>query len=95
MLFPRSLIALLALPLALAAPIAERDPAPVSASSTQLSSYIEPARLAAAAYCPLTAGRVVGTQAKVLWATGDGRNVQRVYVAYSPSQGIVVAHQVS
>ncbi|PWN43914.1 alpha/beta-hydrolase [Ceraceosorus guamensis] len=89
------IILAIAAPLAiLAAPVLERDPTPTTASVSELSSFIAPAKFARDSYCPsVKAGSKVGDDGQVLWATGDGRKTQRVYVAYSKSQGIVVAHQ--
>lgn len=85
-----------AVPLARAAPLLPRDsPAPTPASAASLASYAPPARFASDAYCGnLTVGSRVGDDGEVLWLAGDGRKTQRVYVAHSPSHGIVVAHQV-
>lgn len=45
-------------------------------------------------YCTnLAPGNSLGSDGTVLFAAGDGRDVQRVYVAHSPSQGVVVAYQ--
>ncbi|KAK0552026.1 hypothetical protein OC861_002170 [Tilletia horrida] len=57
------------------------------------SSYLDPARWSQAAYCFPRTGQTLNG-ANVLWATGDGRDIPYVYVAYSPSANtVVVAHQ--
>ena len=90
------LLLLALVPLALAAPLLQRDsPAPTAASAASLDTYVAPARFSRDAYCSnLAVGSKVGDDGQVLWLTGDGRKTQRVYVAHSPSRGIVVAHQV-
>lgn len=59
---------------------------------TNYQQYSYPAQLAQAAYCGLPVGTTVG-DAKLLWTAGDGRTTPMVYVAYSPTKGVIVAHQ--
>ncbi|KAK0527932.1 hypothetical protein OC834_004239 [Tilletia horrida] len=66
-----------------ATPYAVTDPTP----------YQDPARWSQAAYCYPAAGQVLNG-ANVLWATGDGRDIPYVYVAYAPSSNtVVISHQ--
>lgn len=45
-------------------------------------------------YCTdLQVGSRVGSDGTVLFKTGNGDDIQMAYVAYSPTQGIVVGHQ--
>ncbi|PWN38325.1 alpha/beta-hydrolase [Meira miltonrushii] len=78
----------------LAFPLKPRDGAPVAISSAQTKQYIIPAQFASSAYCTtLKRGSILAEDAKILYYAGDGRKIQRVYVAHSPSQGIIVAYQ--
>lgn len=63
-------------------------PSPLS----NYEQYSFPAQLAQAAYCGLPVGSTVG-DATLLWTAGDGGETPMVYVAYSPSLGVVVSHQ--
>lgn len=56
--------------------------------------YHSHVQFAADAYCSrLKVGDHVGTDGIVLWVTGNGDNIQVVYVAYSPTLGIIIGHQ--
>ncbi|TKY86142.1 hypothetical protein EX895_004967 [Sporisorium graminicola] len=59
---------------------------------TNYQQYSFPAQLSQAAYCNLAVGSTVG-DATLLWTAGDGRSTPVVYVAYSPSKGVIVSHQ--
>lgn len=71
--------------------LARENTAPTSPLS-DYQQYSFPAQLAQAAYCGLAVGSTVG-DAKLLWTAGDGRSTPMVYVAYSPSKGVIVSHQ--
>lgn len=78
----------------LAIPVQRRDGTPVTISSAQTQQYIVPAQFASSAYCTnLNVGSNLAQDATVLFYAGDGRKIQRVYVAHSPSQGVIVAYQ--
>jgi hypothetical protein len=67
---------------------------PSALSEKEVQSLRTSASFAADAYCTgLQNGSDVGTDGTVLWKMGDGNHLQMVYVAYSPTLGIVVAHQ--
>jgi Lipase (class 3) len=79
---------------ALALPVLRRDGTPVTISSAQTQQYVIPAQFASSAYCTnLQEGSNLAQDATVLYYAGDGREIQRVYIAHSPSQGIIVAYQ--
>ena len=95
------LLSLVPLPLALAAPSSSAlvarqqnsNAAPTLLSSSQVTAFQDPAHWAEASYCNPQIGNTVNT-AQVLYAAGDGRDIPRVYVAYSSSKDtIVVSHQ--
>lgn len=71
--------------------VARDNTAPTS-PLTDYQQYTYPAQLAQAAYCAQPAGATVG-DALLLWTAGDGQSTPMVYVAYSPSKGVVVSHQ--
>ncbi|EST04735.1 Lipase, class 3 [Kalmanozyma brasiliensis GHG001] len=59
---------------------------------TDYQQYSYPAQLSQAAYCRLPVGTTVG-DAQLLWTAGDGEATPMVYVAYSPTKGVIVSHQ--
>ncbi|SJX62485.1 related to triacylglycerol lipase precursor [Sporisorium reilianum f. sp. reilianum] len=69
-----------------------RDNAAPTSPLTNYQQYSFPAQLAQTAYCGLAVGIKVG-DATLLWTAGDGRSTPMVYVAYSPSKGVIVSHQ--
>jgi hypothetical protein len=67
---------------------------PPMTTTTESQFYHSHVQFAADAYClGLQKGDKIGIDGTVLWETGNGNSVQMVYVAYSPSLGIVVGHQ--
>lgn len=69
-----------------------RDNTAPTSPLTNYQQYSFSAQLSQAAYCGLPAGSKVG-DATLLWQAGDGRSTPLVYVAYSPSRGVIVSHQ--
>lgn len=69
-----------------------RDNTAATSPLTNYQQYSYPAQLSQAAYCGQPVGSKVG-DAQVLWTAGDGRSTPFVFVAYSPSRGVIVSHQ--
>lgn len=72
--------------------LAERGSTAAPSPLSNYQQYTFPAQLAQAAYCGQPVGAKVG-DATLLWTAGDGRSTPMVFVAYSPSQGVIVSHQ--
>ncbi|KAJ1023495.1 hypothetical protein NDA16_003112 [Ustilago loliicola] len=69
-----------------------RDNTAATSPLTNYQQYSFPAQLSQAAYCEQPVGAKVG-DATLLWTAGDGRSTPNVFVAYSPSRGVIVSHQ--
>ena len=69
-----------------------RDNTAATSALTNYQQYTYPAQLAQAAYCGQPVNATVG-DAQLLWTAGDGSSIPMVYVAYSPTKGVIVAHQ--
>ncbi|PWN32841.1 alpha/beta-hydrolase [Meira miltonrushii] len=76
------------------APISANNKAPSFLAISEADKYASIATFAADAYCTgLQIGSKVGNDGKVFWKAGDGTSSQMVFIAHSPTAGIVVAHQ--
>lgn len=69
-----------------------RDNTAPTSPLTNYQQYSYPAQLSQAAYCGQPVGTKVG-DAQLLWTAGDGRSTPFVFVAYSPTKGVIVSHQ--
>ena len=69
-----------------------RDNTAPTSPLTNYQQYSYPAQLSQAAYCGQPVGATVG-DATLLWTAGDGRSTPMVFVAYSPTKGVIVSHQ--
>ncbi|SNX85537.1 related to triacylglycerol lipase precursor [Melanopsichium pennsylvanicum] len=69
-----------------------RDNTAATSPLTNYQQYQYPAQLAQSAYCGQPVGAKVG-DAQLLWTAGDGRSTPMAFVAYSPTQGVIVSHQ--
>lgn len=79
---------------ALSIPQIRNDETPKLITFSQTERFIIPARFASSAYCTnLTEGSNLDEDATILYYAGNGRQIQRVYVAHSPTQGVIVAFQ--
>lgn len=69
-------------------------PRPGLSPQSQNDFYEDVSRYAAQSYCEhLDIGSKVGTDGTVLWREGDGSYNPRVYIAFSPTLGLVVGHE--